>query len=76
MNQNYYISKQIITMPRHKLTSLIAAAGLLIPSASYAADYPWLTFHLDDNTEVAVASENLTITYADGTLRVLSPTPN
>lgn len=41
-----------------------------------AADYPWLTFTLADNTEVSVASDNLQMDYADGILHLSSPAVN
>lgn len=35
-----------------------------------ASGYPWLTFTLSDGSEVSAASENVTLVYSDGTLRV------
>lgn len=48
------------------------AAAIAMPAAAGAVEYPWLTFKMADNTELSVASSNLTILYEDGSLKLKS----
>lgn len=57
-----------------KLRSLILAVGMVLPIASFAADYQWLTFRMADNSEVSVAADNLSINYSDANLYLKSAT--
>lgn len=52
------------------------AAILVLPLMTSAAEFPWLTFLLADDTEVSVAAENLDINYSDGNLLLASGTVN
>lgn len=54
--------------------SLILAVGMVLPMASFAADYQWLTFRMADNSEVSVAADNLSINYRDANLYLKSAT--
>lgn len=58
------------------LKHFLIAAALAFSMSAYAADYPWLTFKLADNSELSVASDNLEISYSDGNLTLSSPTVN
>lgn len=53
---------------------LILAACMTASGVSFAADYGWLTFRLADDTELSVASENLSIDYIDDALHLKSAT--
>lgn len=55
---------------------LFLVMTLLFPLASWAADYPWLTFTMKDHTEISVASDNLDITFTDNNLRIVSSVVN
>lgn len=57
-----------------KLKKAFVAAAMMLPFATFASDYPWLLFTMTDNTEIAVASDNLDISYQDGSLVLTSPT--
>lgn len=57
-----------------KLRGLLFVAALSLPAFSYAADFPWLTFLMSDNTELSVASDNLELSYTDGNLHLKSIT--
>ncbi len=41
-----------------------------------AEDFRWLTFSLADGSDVAVAAENLDMTYSEGVLSLTSPSVN
>lgn len=56
---------------RKLIILIILAVGVI---SAYAAEYDWLTFTLDDNTEVSVATDGLQLVYSDGKLRVFSST--
>lgn len=47
---------------------------LLVPSVSKATETQWLTFTMNDNTELLVAAENLNINYSDLNLHLKSGT--
>lgn len=47
---------------------------MVLPMASFAADYQWLTFRMADNSEVSVAADNLSINYRDANLYLKSAT--
>ncbi|MDE5997543.1 MAG: hypothetical protein K2G77_04945 [Muribaculaceae bacterium] len=51
-----------------KIKLTLIAATLLMPIFTYAEAFPWLTFRMADDTELSVASENLTINYKNGNL--------
>lgn len=55
---------------------MILLWALISPAVVMAGDYAWLTFHLADDTELSVASENLSITYGDGELLLSSSSVN
>ncbi len=54
--------------------NLIITLAFALPMMMAAADYPWLTFLMADNTELSVASDNLEINYSDGNLQLTSAT--
>lgn len=58
----------------NKSNKFVAGALLLFPVAASAADYPWLTFAMDDGSAISLASDALDIDYADGNLLISSPT--
>lgn len=41
-----------------------------------AADYPWLTFRMTDDSEISVSSDNLDMNYKEGVLYLTSATVN
>lgn len=57
-----------------RLKQLLIAALLSVAPAVSAAEYQWLTFRLDNGSELSVAAENLEISYADGRLYMKSAT--
>lgn len=57
-----------------KLTYLAVAAAMSTPLLAGAVENSWLNFRMTDNTVLAVASDNLSINYIDGTLHLTSPT--
>lgn len=59
-----------------KIKSFVVAAALTLPSMSFSADFPWLTFLMSDNTELSVASDNLEISYSENSLQLKSSSVN
>ena len=57
-----------------RLKCLAVAAVLLSPALTYASDFPWLTFTMNDHTQISVASDNLTMNYVDNNLVLKSTT--
>lgn len=57
-----------------RLKCWAVAAVFLSPSLSYASDFPWLTFTMNDHTEISVASDNLAMNYMDNNLVLKSAT--
>lgn len=55
------------------LILIISSFGV---SVMNAADYKWLTFTLADDTEISVASDNLRLSYSDGSLQLTSLSVN
>ena len=60
----------------NRLKLLVMTAASMLSIATVAAEYPWLTFTLSDDTEVSVAADNLSINYAGGELQLMSTTVN
>lgn len=56
----------------NKLKQTILAAAMTLPVMSMAADYPWLTFRMADDTEISVSADNLAMNYKDGYLQLNS----
>ena len=56
----------------NKLKQIMMAAVMTIPMMSSAADFPWLTFSLTDDTEISVSADNLKMNYKDGFLQLSS----
>lgn len=56
------------------LQKTLIAAACVFPMMATAADFPWMTFKMNDGTEISVASEGLSILYAEGNLLLKSPT--
>ena len=51
---------------------ILIAVGLLASTEIYALDFPWLSFKMNDATEITVAADNLTMNYSDGDLMLTS----
>lgn len=59
------------------VNKLIAGAMLMSPTlTTSAAEFPWLTFVMADETELSVAADNLSLNYADGNLLLTSQSAN
>ncbi len=56
----------------NKIKRIAFALATAFPLSLFAADFPWLTFKLVDNTEMSVESEELSMTYQDGFLNLSS----
>lgn len=59
-------------MTRFCLTLLALLSSMAVHIS--AAGYQWLTFTFNDNSELAVAADDLQIAYSDNTLVLTSPT--
>lgn len=59
-----------------KLKKTFLAATLAIPLMAAASDFPWLTFRMNDDTEISVSSENLDMNYKEGILHLSSANVN
>lgn len=59
-------------MKKAKKTILLAV--IVCPMMAAAADFPWLTFRMVDDTEMSVAAEGLAINYNEGNLLLKSAT--
>lgn len=53
---------------------MMIAAALALPIMALAADYPWLTFRMADDTQFSVPAESLSMNYSDGNLHLTSMT--
>lgn len=58
------------------LKFLLLGVGLWIFSDMSALEFPWLSFKMNDATEITVAADNLVMQYADGNLTLSSETVN
>lgn len=58
----------------NRIISLLAGIALTTAGTAWGAELPWLTFTLTDSSTFSVAAEDLTLDYADGSLRLSSPT--
>ncbi len=54
---------------------MMIAAALALPIMALAADYPWLTFRMADDTQFSVPAESLSMNYSDGNLHLTSIHP-